>query len=62
MDFKNYKTTLLGGAGAILNAVTPIVNASSGSFNKSDWAQLAVSVMMALMGYFAKDKDVTGVN
>lgn len=62
MDLKNWRTTILGVGGAVVNAAIPISNAAQGSFHQADWLSLGTSIFMALLGYFAKDKNVTGVS
>ncbi len=55
----NNKTTIMGIIGAIWLTVQPII--SNGNFDFSrDWKNLVGAVIVALIGYFAKDHDVTG--
>jgi hypothetical protein len=52
---KSWKTTLLGAAGAIYVAVSPIV--ATGVIS---WVAIAKAAGIALFGYFAKDFDTAG--
>jgi hypothetical protein len=49
------KTTILGGLGAIWIVSEPIISSGSFDFNK-DWKSLVSAGIVALLGYFAKDK------
>jgi uncharacterized membrane protein YgaE (UPF0421/DUF939 family) len=53
---KSWKTTVLGLVIAILVAVQPIV--ANGAV---DWKAVALAVLIAAAGYFAKDNNVSGV-
>jgi hypothetical protein len=54
----NWKTTVAGLVGAIFLAIKPIIN---GDFKLSqDWPTLVGAVLVAALGFFAKDHDVTG--
>lgn len=48
---KNWKTTLIGSAGAMVNLIANGVN----------WKSAALSVTLTLLGLASKDLDVTGV-
>ena len=52
---KSWKTTILGLIGAVAVMVYPIV--ADGEFK---WESVGIAAFVAAMGYFAKDKDVTG--
>jgi hypothetical protein len=52
---KNWKTTLFGVLAAISIAVLPILQ--SGVI---DWKAIMIAISVGLLGYFAKDHDVTG--
>ena len=54
---KNWKTTVLGALLAIVIAVAPIIQTGV-----IDWKAVGIAALVALIGYFAKDKDVTGVS
>ncbi len=62
MDTVNWRTTALGGIAAVATAAVPVMNGVQGSMHQGDWTQLILAVAMALFGYFAKDKNVSGVN
>jgi hypothetical protein len=51
----SWKTTLVGCVGAALNALLPLLKTGS-----VDAQTLITSVAMALLGYLAKDFNVTG--
>lgn len=55
-------TTVLGGIGAVVTAVEPVLNASSGTMHQGDYIQLAMAAIMALFGWFTnkKEKDLEG--
>jgi len=53
----NWKTTILGILAAIMIAVAPLIQTG-----QVDWKAVALAAAVALFGYFAKDKDVTGVS
>lgn len=51
----NWKTTILGALGAIWVVAEPIV--TNGDFDLSrDWKSLVFATIIAVFGYFAKDK------
>ena len=54
---KSWKTTLVGCLGAALNAALPLLKTGS-----IDAQTLITSVAMALLGYLAKDFNVTGTD
>jgi hypothetical protein len=55
----NNKTTIIGIIGALWLAIQPII--SNGTFNFStDWKNLIGAVIVAALGYFAKDYNTTG--
>lgn len=57
----NWKTTILGVLGAIWVVAEPII--TNGDFELSrDWKSLVFATIIAGLGYFAKDKNVTGGN
>jgi hypothetical protein len=53
---KNWKTTLLGAAAAGLLALQPLLE--TGTISPKE---IILAFIAAAFGYFAKDKDVTGV-
>lgn len=53
---KSWKTTLLGALLAITVAVQPLITTGT-----IDWKAVTIAVLIAALGYFAKDHDVTGV-
>lgn len=53
---KNWETTLAGLLGAIAVAIYPLI--STGEFN---WNNILIASIIAVVGYFAKSKNVTGV-
>jgi hypothetical protein len=55
---KNWKTTAIGGLGALMIIIPETIKALEGQ--TVDWKVVALSAIMALVGYFAKDKNVTG--
>lgn len=63
ITMKNYKTTLAGLIGAICIALEPVVQKiiTGGTI---DWSgetkNIIGAVVVAALGYFAKDHDVTG--
>jgi hypothetical protein len=57
---KNYKTTFTGCALAILYALQPMMG--TGTFDlKKDLPRYAIAILIAALGFLAKDNDVTGV-
>jgi len=52
---KNWKTTLTGILGAIAVAIIPIIQ--SGKFELKD---LVIPIVIAILGFVAKDYDTTG--
>ena len=52
---KNWKTTLIGVAGGLLIAVGGVMTDGA-----VDFAELAAAVSTALLGFFAKDFNVSG--
>jgi len=54
---KNWKTTLLGAAGAALYAVGMYANNGG---NLLDWKLILGAIITAAFGYVAKDAGVTG--
>ena len=57
---KNWKTFLLGLLAAVWVAVQPVI--ANGDFDlQRDWKELSLAVIIALFGYFTKDKGVTGI-
>ena len=55
---KNFKTTLTGLILAVLNALQPIIDTGE-IVLKRDWLRLLISVGIATLGYYTKDKDDT---
>ena len=53
---KNWRTTILGGIGAIIVAVSPIIVSG-----EVDTKALIGAAVIALFGYLAKDAGVSGV-
>ncbi len=51
----NWKTTVIGAVGAVLMVVIPMLQ--GGVF---DWKTLVPAAVTALLGWFAKDHNVTG--
>ena len=51
----SWKTMLLGALLAIVVAVAPIIQTGA-----VDWKAVGMAALIALLGYFSKDKDVTG--
>jgi hypothetical protein len=55
----NYKTTIVGIAGAVWVAIQPLL--TKGDFELSrDWKQLVYAALIAGFGFLAKDYNVTG--
>lgn len=52
-------TTVLGGIGAVVTAVEPVMAASSGTMHQQDYIQLAMAAIMALFGWFTNKKEKT---
>lgn len=52
---KNWKTTFIGAAMAVIIAVQPILE--TGQVN---WKQIGFAALIAAFGYLAKDHNVTG--
>jgi hypothetical protein len=56
---KSWKTSLAGAALAAIIAIQPLVQ--NGNIDlKRDWPKLGCAACVAVFGFFAKDKDVTG--
>lgn len=53
---KNWKTTAFGALAAVVIAIAPIMQTGEVS-----WTAVLLAALVAAFGYFAKDKDVTGV-
>jgi hypothetical protein len=53
---KNWETSLAGLVGAIAVAIYPLL--TTGQFN---WNNILIAAIIAVVGYFAKSKNVTGV-
>lgn len=51
----SWKTTLIGCLLAIAVAVQPLI-----ATGQIDWKAVGIAAMIALLGYLAKDADVTG--
>lgn len=56
---KNWKTSLLGIAGAIFTACLPIIQNGTFDIHK-DWPALVEAAGVAFFGFVAKDFNVTG--
>lgn len=55
---KNWKTTIIGIVLASMIAIQPLAD---GNVNlKKDWHRFTLAIGIAVFGYFAKDKNVTG--
>lgn len=54
---RNWRTTLIGAALAAVSAIA-LYQQSGGDL--SDWKQYAIPVLLAFLGYLAKDAGVTG--
>ena len=52
----NYQTMLAGIIGAVATALIPLIQGNGLSMR-----DIGVSVTLAILGYFAKDKNVTGI-
>lgn len=52
---KNWKTTLFGALAAVVIAIQPII--ATGTI---DWKAVGLAALVAALGYFAKDSNVTG--
>lgn len=52
---KNWKTTLIGLAGAVYLTLEPLL--TTGEVN---WRMITLGVIVGILGYLAKDKNVTG--
>jgi len=58
---KNWKTTLIGFAGAFWLVAQPII--TNGDFDIArDWKSLVAAAIATAFGLFAKDNNVTGGN
>lgn len=53
---KNWRTFLIGLLGAVSVAVYPII-----ATGEIVWQNIGAAALIATFGYFAKDKNVTGV-
>jgi hypothetical protein len=51
----NWKTTLIGALLAIVVAIQPLITTGS-----IEWSQVILAALIALLGFLAKDFDVTG--
>lgn len=51
----SWKTTVVGILLAIAYAIQPII-----ATGQIDWKQIVIAALIALLGYVAKDSDVTG--
>jgi hypothetical protein len=51
----SWKTAILGAILAIVVAVAPIIQTGA-----VDWKAVGMAALIALLGYFTKDKNVTG--
>jgi hypothetical protein len=61
---KNWKTTLFGVLGAVAN-IAPVLHSAGitvGHWGGSDFLQVGAGISALLLGYYAKDKDVTGTS
>ncbi len=57
----NWKTTVLGLVACLMTLLAgPVQQLSNGQ--PVDWLQVASAVALGLLGYFAKDKNVTGAH
>jgi hypothetical protein len=54
---RNWKTTLLGLLAAVIIALQPLLDQG-----EVTWKSLLLAAAIAALGYFAKDKDVSGVS
>ena len=52
---KSWKTTVVGAVLAIVVAVQPLLQTG-----QIDWKAVGLGGLIALLGYFAKDSNVTG--
>lgn len=52
---KNWKTTITGALIAVVIAVQPII-----ATGNVDWKAVGLAALVALLGYLAKDNNVTG--
>jgi hypothetical protein len=55
MKNTSWKTTLIGAILAIVIAVQPLITTG-----KIDWKAVGIAALVALLGYVAKDSNVTG--
>jgi len=55
---KDTATTILGGVGAVVTAVEPVMNATQGTLHQGDYVQLVMAAVMALFGWFTNRKAV----
>lgn len=55
MKVTSWKTTVVGAVLALIIAIQPLI--STGTI---DWKQVIVAALIAILGYVAKDRDVTG--
>lgn len=56
---KNWKTTIVGILGAIFTACLPLIQTGAFDIHK-DWPSLIQAAGIALLGYLAKDFNVSG--
>ena len=56
---KNWKTTIIGLIGAIVIALQPIISGDGFSW-KADGSKVIMAIVVAALGFVAKDYDVTG--
>lgn len=56
MSALNWKTTALGIGGAILYAIWPMIEGGTTNIK-----ELILAATLAAIGYFSKDKDISGV-
>jgi len=51
----SWKTTVLGALLALVVAIQPLI-----STGQIDWKAVGIAALIAVLGYFAKDANVTG--
>lgn len=55
MKVTSWKTTVFGALLAFIVAVQPLITTG-----EIDWQRVLIAGFIALLGFFAKDRDVTG--
>ena len=63
MNNHDLTTTIVGAVGAAVTAANPVLNGiQSGTLHQSDWLQLAMSIVFAVMGFFTNKTTGNSIN